>query len=67
MTLTAIALLFSILNIRTVPFCILDEVEAALGIMLLSHTVEENDIPQIGECLRNAAHNASQGLGDNTP
>lgn len=29
-TLTAIALLFSILNIRTVPFCILDEVEAAL-------------------------------------
>jgi len=30
MTLTAIALLFSILNIRTVPFCILDEVEAAL-------------------------------------
>lgn len=30
MTLTAIALLFSILNIRIVPFCILDEVEAAL-------------------------------------
>ncbi len=29
-TLTAIALLFSILNIRVVPFCILDEVEAAL-------------------------------------
>ena len=29
-TLTAIALLFSILNIRIVPFCILDEVEAAL-------------------------------------
>ena len=29
-TLTAIALLFSILNIRYVPFCILDEVEAAL-------------------------------------
>ncbi len=29
-TLTAIALLFSILNIRTVPFCLLDEVEAAL-------------------------------------
>ena len=29
-TLTAIALLFSILNIRTVPFCILDEVEASL-------------------------------------
>jgi len=29
-TLTAIALLFSILNIRTVPFCLLDEVESAL-------------------------------------
>jgi len=29
-TLTAIALLFAILNIRTVPFCILDEVEATL-------------------------------------
>jgi chromosome segregation protein len=28
--LTAIALLFAILNIRTVPFCILDEVEAPL-------------------------------------
>ena len=29
-TLTAISLLFSILNVRTVPFCIFDEVEAAL-------------------------------------
>ena len=29
-TLTAIALLFSMLNVRSVPFCILDEVEAAL-------------------------------------
>ena len=29
-TLTAISLLFAILNIRTVPFCIFDEVEAAL-------------------------------------
>ncbi len=30
MTLTAISLIFSILNIRSVPFCIFDEVEAAL-------------------------------------
>ncbi len=29
-TLTAISLLFSILNVRSVPFCIFDEVEAAL-------------------------------------
>ena len=29
-TLTAIALLFATLNIRTVPYCILDEVESAL-------------------------------------
>ena len=29
-TLTAIALLFATINIRTVPFCILDEAEAAL-------------------------------------
>ena len=30
MTLTAISLIFSILNIKSVPFCIFDEVEAAL-------------------------------------
>ncbi len=30
MTLTAISLLFAILNVRSVPFCIFDEIEAAL-------------------------------------
>ena len=29
-TLTAIALVFAVLNIRTVPFCVFDEIEAAL-------------------------------------
>ena len=29
-TLTALSLLFAMLNVKTVPFCILDEVEAAL-------------------------------------
>lgn len=43
MTLTAIALLFSILNIRTVPFCILDEVEAAL---------DEANVDQFGNYLQ---------------
>ena len=29
-TLTAISLLFAILNVKTIPFCIFDEIEAAL-------------------------------------
>ena len=50
MTLTAIALLFSILNIRIVPFCILDEVEAAL---------DEANVDQFGTYLQEY-ENASQ-------
>jgi chromosome segregation protein len=45
-TLTAIALLFAILNIRTVPFCILDEVEAALdepNVDMFGHYLKELD------------------------
>ena len=41
-TLTAISLLFAILNIRTVPFCIFDEVEAAL---------DENNVDVFGHYL----------------
>ncbi len=41
-TLTAISLLFAILNIRTVPFCLFDEVEAAL---------DEANVDQFGRYL----------------
>ncbi|MBQ9019380.1 MAG: AAA family ATPase [Bacilli bacterium] len=43
-TLTAISLLFAILNVRTVPFCIFDEVEAAL---------DEANVATFGEYLSN--------------
>ena len=36
-TLTAISLLFAILNVRTVPFCLFDEVEAALDEANVGH------------------------------
>ena len=36
-TLTAISLLFAILNVRTVPFCLFDEVEAALDEANVQH------------------------------
>ena len=42
-TLTAIALLFAILNVKTVPFCIFDEVEAAL---------DERNVDTFGEYLK---------------
>ncbi|MBR5370060.1 MAG: AAA family ATPase [Bacilli bacterium] len=43
-TLTAISLLFAILNVRSVPFCIFDEVEAAL---------DEANVAGFGEYLSN--------------
>jgi len=43
-TLTAISLLFAILNVRTVPFCLFDEVEAAL---------DEANVNQFGRYLNN--------------
>ena len=41
-TLTAISLLFAILNVRTIPFCLFDEVEAAL---------DEANVDQFGKYL----------------
>ena len=43
-TLTAISLLFAILNIKTVPFCLFDEVEAAL---------DEANVKEFGNYLSN--------------
>lgn len=43
-TLTAISLLFAILNVREVPFCLFDEVEAAL---------DEANVDQFGKYLDN--------------
>ena len=45
--LTAIALLFAILNIRPVPFCILDEVEAAL---------DESNVVRYSQYLKKFSH-----------
>lgn len=45
--LTAIALLFAILNIRPVPFCILDEVEAAL---------DESNVIRYSQYLKKFSH-----------
>ena len=43
-TMTAIALMFAVLKTRPTPFCILDEVEAAL---------DDNNIDRFGKYLRN--------------
>ncbi len=43
-TLTAISLLFAIINVRTIPFCIFDEVEAAL---------DEANVIEFGKYLSN--------------
>ena len=43
-TLTAISLLFAVLNIRKIPFCIFDEIEAAL---------DENNVDVFGHYLDN--------------
>ena len=51
-TLTAISLLFAILNVRTVPFCLFDEVEAAL---------DEANVAQFGKYL-NHYRNKTQFL-----
>lgn len=48
-TLTAIALLFAILNVKTVPFCILDEVEAAL---------DEANVDAFGKYLQSKKENS---------
>ena len=47
-TLTAISLIFAILNIRTVPFCIFDEVEAAL---------DETNVDMFGNYLKDIETN----------
>ncbi len=48
-TLTAISLLFAILNVKTMPFCILDEVEAAL---------DEANVDEYGKYLQEQKQNS---------
>lgn len=48
-TLTALSLLFAVLNVKTVPFCILDEVEAAL---------DEANVDAFGKYLQDKKENS---------
>ena len=52
-TLTAISLLFAILNVRPIPFCIFDEVEAAL---------DEANVDAFGKYLRKISSLKTSGV-----